>query len=339
MSNSTPTQEATQDGGASGKSGRRPIVLIHRPIKSIPWSYDVERGIFAARGVDVVVPDDDAANEAALATADVLIACDTLTGDQINAIQKPAGIVAYSVGMDYIDQKVAASRGITILNCPTHNSEEVSDHAVTLLLAGNKRLLDFGNAGATGEWDVYTWPQIKRIHRMRGHTVGFVGMGKIGHKIARKLHGFGLKAIAYDPFVTSTSDPWIELVSLDDVLTKSNFIICAASLTETSRNLLNDEQFGKVKGAYGFVNISRGGIVVESALKKALDEGRIGFAALDVRSPEPPDPKNDILTGMPNVLLTQHIAASSIESLADIHTEAASQAIWLLEQAGRLARA
>jgi D-3-phosphoglycerate dehydrogenase len=341
MSVSMPEQEATQSGGTAGGSGSgtRPKVLIHAPIKSIPWSYDVERAIFAGRGIDIVVPDDDAADDAALIDADVVIACDTLTGDQINSISRPAGIVAYSVGMDYIDQKAAAARGITILNCPTHNSEEVSDHAVTLLLAGNKRLLDLANAAAQGNWDIYTWPHLRQIHRMRGHTVGFVGIGKIGHKIARKLHGFGLKAIAYDPYVTSTYDPWIDLVSLDDVLTKSNFIICAASLTDTSRGLLNDEAFGKVKGLYGFVNISRGGIVVESALKKALDEGRIGFAALDVRSPEPPDPSNDLLTGMPNVLLTQHIAASSIESLADIHTEAAQQAISLLEKAGRLATA
>ena len=118
---------------------------------------------------------------------------------------------------------------------------------------------------------------------MRGNTVGFVGIGRIGHKIARKIHGFGLRVIAYDPYVTSTYDPWIELVSLDDVLTKSNFIMVAASLTETSRDLLNEEQLGKVNGVYGIVNISRGGIIVESALRKALDEGRIGFAALDVR--------------------------------------------------------
>jgi D-3-phosphoglycerate dehydrogenase len=339
MSVSMPERGMEGTGQNGGGRGGRPTVLIHKPIKSIPWSYDVERKIFAERGIDMVEPADDAADKAALPDADVVIACDTLTGDEINSIRHPVGIVAYSVGMDYIDQRAAAARDIQIWNCPTHNSEEVSDHAVTLLLAGNKRLLDLANAAAEGNWDIYNWPQLRQIHRMRGHTVGFVGIGKIGHKIARKLHGFGLRAIAYDPYVTSTYDPWIDLVSLDDVLTKANFIICAASLTETSRNLLNDEAFGKVKGVYGFVNISRGGIVVESALKKALDEGRIGFAALDVRSPEPPDPNNDLLTGMPNVLLTQHIAASSIESLEDIHTEAASQAIALLERAGRLAQA
>ncbi len=338
MSVSMPEREITQTGGTAeiGKAADRPVVLIHRPIHSIPWSYEVERRILADRGVDLVVPQDDAADTAALPGADVVIACDKLTGDEITSIRRPAGIVAYSVGMDYIDQKTAAARGIPVWNCPTHNSEEVSDHAVTLLLAGNKRLLDLANAAAQGDWDIYTWPHLRKIHRMRGNTVGFIGMGRIGHKIARKLHGFGLRAIAYDPYINYTPDPWIDLVSIDDVMTKSNFIVCAASLTETSRGLLNDEQFGKVHGLYGFVNISRGGIVVETALRRALDEGRIGFAALDVRSPEPPDPANDVLTGLPNVLLTQHIAASSIESLEDIHSEAANQALLLLEQAGRL---
>ena len=244
---------------------------------------------------------------------DVVIASGPLNAAEINSIHSPAGIVSYGVGMDQIDQRAAAARSIPMLNCPTHNSEEVSDHALALLLAGNKRLLDLANAAAEGNWDIYNWPQLGQIHRMRGHTVGFVGMGNIGQRIARKTHGFGLRAIAYDPYIRSTNNPWIELVSLDDVLTKSNFIIVAASLTETSRGLLDEKALGKVKGLYGIVNISRGGIIVESALRQALDEGRIGFAALDVRSPEPPDPKNDLLTGLPNVLLSQHIAASSIE--------------------------
>jgi len=331
MSVSMPEREAT-----ASESTDRPKVLIHQPIKSIPWSYDVERRIFGDAGVEMVEPADDAADDAALPDAEVVIACDTLTGDQIRSIKRPVGIVAYSVGMDYIDQKVAAERGIPIWNCPTHNSEEVSDHAVTLLLAANKRLVEFANEAAQGNWDIYTRPSLRRIHRMRGTTVGFVGMGRIGHKIARKLHGFGVRAIAYDPYITYTPDPWIDLVSLDDVLTTSNFIICAASLTDTSRGLLDDDAWAKVNGVYGFVNISRGGVVVESGLKKALDEGRVGFAALDVRSPEPPDASNDLLTGRPDVLLTQHIAASSIESLQDIHTEAASQVLALLRQAGRL---
>src|SRR3954467_15165102 len=200
MSISMPERDAAQPGASTaageGRTTDRPKVLIHAPIRSMPWSYEVERRIFADAGVDMVEPADDAADTAALIDADVVIACDTLTGDQIASISRPVGIVAYSVGMDYIDQKMAASRAIPVWNCPTHNSEEVSDHAVTLLLAGNKRLLDLANAAAQGNWDIYTWPHLRRIHRMRGHTVGFVGMGRIGHKIARKLHGFGLRAIA-----------------------------------------------------------------------------------------------------------------------------------------------
>ena len=110
-------------------------------------------------------------------------------------MKHPAGILAYSVGMDYIDQKAAAARGIPILNCPTHNSEEVSDHAVTLLLAGNKRLIDFANAAAKGNWDIYeTGRRCARSTGCAATRSGFVGIGRIGHKIARKLHGFGLRS-------------------------------------------------------------------------------------------------------------------------------------------------
>lgn len=324
---------------SDASQSKRPVVLVHRPTRHMPWNYDIERAIFAQRGVDLIVPADDAVSEASLRDADVVIAIGVMTGEDINAIRRPAGIVSYGVGMDAIDQRAAAARGIPILNCPTHNSEEVSDHALLMLLAGNKRLLDFANAAARGDWDIYLWPQFAQIHRMRGTTAGFVGMGRIGHKIARKIHGFGMRAIAYDPYISYTPDPWIDLVSLDRVLTKSNFIIVAASSTETSRGLLNEKALGKVQGLYGLVNVSRGAIVVESALRKALDEGRIGFAALDVRSPEPPDPENDLLTGLPNVLITQHVASASIEGDTEIHAEAAAQALSLLERAGLIAKA
>src|SRR5437870_862742 len=113
MSISMPEREAIQDGAmAEGPTGNRPVVVIHQPIKSIPWSYEVERRIFAERGIDTVVPETHAENLKALPDADVVIACDSLTGDEIRSIKRPAGIVAYSVGMDYIDQRVAAERGI-----------------------------------------------------------------------------------------------------------------------------------------------------------------------------------------------------------------------------------
>jgi D-3-phosphoglycerate dehydrogenase len=314
-----------------------PIVVIHRPIQGQDWSYEIERQMLEARGVHLVVAEDAAHARAVLPDADVLFACDVVTADEINLMRHPVGILSYGVGIDQIDANAAAARGIPIRNCPTHNSEEVSDHAVLLLLAGNKRLLDFANAAAEGNWGVHGWPQMRgQIHRMRGHTVGMIGIGRIGQKIARKVHGFGLKVIAYDPFVRVLPDPWADLASLDDVLTRSDFIIVAASLTDTSRGLLNHEQLAKVKQCHVFVNVSRGGIVVESALFAALKEGRIGFAALDVRSPEPPDPADDLLTGLPNVLLTQHIASVSDESSADIHAEAANQILGLLELAGRL---
>ena len=229
---------ATRATTASRAGAEGPLVVIPKPIRTQGWKYDVERRLLAARGVRLIVPKDDAEAAKALPDADILFACDTVTAADIESMKHPVGILAYSVGMDYIDAKAAAKRGIPIWNCPTHNSEEVSDHAVTLLLAANKRLIDFANAAAKGNWDIYETPQMRQVHRIRGKTVGMVGIGRIGQKIARKLHGFGVTIIAYDPYLTVLPDPWAELASLDDVMTKSDFIIVAAALTDTSRNLL-----------------------------------------------------------------------------------------------------
>ena len=269
------TTMTTQASGHSATQGQTeaPLVVIPKPIRTQGWSYEVEARLLGERGVRLIVPRDDAEAAAALPDADILFACDTVTAADIESMKHPAGILAYSVGMDYIDAKAAAARGIPIWNCPTHNSEEVSDHAVTLLLAANRRVLDFANAAAKGEWDVYEWPQMRVVHRMRGSTIGMVGIGRIGQKIARKLHGFGVRIIAYDPYIKVLPDPWAELASLDDVMTKSDFIIVAAALTDTSRGLLNDEVLGKIKRCYVLVNVSRGGIIVESALAEGPQGG------------------------------------------------------------------
>ena len=126
------------------------------------------------------------------------------------------------------------------------------------------------------------------------------------------------------------------MVSLDELAARSDIVLSCAALTDTSRGIINADFLSKTKPGVLVVNVSRGGIVVEQALRDALDSGHVAYAALDVRSPEPPDPSNDLLTSHPNVTLTQHIAASSVESVAGLHVEAAEQIIKLLREAGRL---
>lgn len=313
-----------------------PLVVIPEPIRSMGWSYDVERSILEPLGIRLLVPDDDAAARAALLDADVVFTSSRLTADDISRLGDCAGILCYSVGMDYVDARAAAARGIPVWNCPTSNNEEVSDHAILLILAAQRRLMTFATAAQAGEWDVYEWPELGQIHRLRSRTVGIIGLGRIGRLVAHKLHGFRGTVIAHDPFLDTSGDPAVELVSLDELAERADIVVSCAALTDTSRGIIDGAFLARTRRGVIIVNVSRGGIVVEDALADALASGHVAYAALDVRSPEPPDPAADRLTGLPNVTLTQHIAASSVESVAGLHVEAAHQIITLLRAAGRL---
>jgi D-3-phosphoglycerate dehydrogenase len=313
-----------------------PVVVIPEPIDVMDWNYDVERSILAPLGIELVVPASAEEAQARMPDADVIFTSSRLTAADIAMFNNCVGIVCYSVGMDYVDAKAATARGIPVWNCPTSNNEEVSDHAVLLILAAQRRLLRFATAARDGDWDVYQWPELGQIHRLATRTVGIIGLGRIGHLVARKLHGFRLSVIAYDPFISGSPDPEVELVALDELCSRADIVVSCAALTDTSRGLIDAAVIARMRPGVIVVNVSRGGVVVEDALADALESGHVAYAALDVRSPEPPDPANDRITHLPNVLLTQHIAASSVESVAGLHVEAANQIIALLRQAGRL---
>jgi D-3-phosphoglycerate dehydrogenase / 2-oxoglutarate reductase len=314
----------------------RPVVVIPEPIGIMDWSYEVEREILEEHGVQLLVPRDAEEAAAAMVDADVIFTSSALTADDIGTLRNCVGIVCYSVGMDYVDGKAAAARGIPVRNCPTSNNEEVSDHAVLLILAAQRRLLTFALAAREGNWDVYEWPDLGSIRRIRTRTVGIIGLGRIGHLVAQKLHGFRGTVIAYDPYIVGTPDPDVELVSLDELCERADIVVSCAALTDTSRNLIDASLIARMRPGVIIVNVSRGGVVNEDALADALESGHVAYAALDVRSPEPPDPARDRITGLPNVLLTQHIAASSQESVAGLHVEAAGRIVELLREAGRL---
>ena len=314
-----------------------PLVVIPEPIRSMGWTYDVERSLLEPLGIQLLVPDDAEAAAAALPQADVVFTSSALRADDIAKLgDNCVGILCYSVGMDYVDAGAAKARGIPVWNCPTSNNEEVSDHAMLLILAVQRRLLPLATAAAAGDWDIYEWPLLGQIHRLRSRTVGIIGLGRIGHLVAQKLHGFRPTVIAYDPYIEGTRDPEVELVSLDELAARSDIVVSCAALTDTSRGIIGADFLSRTKPGVLIVNVSRGGIVAEDALVEALDRGHVAYAGLDVRSPEPPVPANDRLTGRSDVILTQHIAASSAESVAGLHVEAAEQIIKLLRESGRL---
>jgi D-3-phosphoglycerate dehydrogenase len=301
-----------------------PLVVIPEPITSMGWTYDVERSILEPHGIRLVVPATPEEARDQLAIADVVFTSSPLPASQIELLGTDCvGILCYSVGMDYVDAAAAKARGIPIWNCPTSNNEEVSDHAILLILAAQRRLLKFALAARDGDWDIYEWPELSQIHRMSTRTIGIIGLGRIGHLVAQKLSGFRPTIIAHDPYIDAPRDPGIQLVELDD-------------LTETSRGIIGREFLAGTKPGVIVVNVSRGGIVDEDALADALESGHVAYAGLDVRSPEPPVAGRDRLTHRDDVVLTQHIAASSVESVAGLHVEAAEQIVRILREAGRL---
>ncbi len=300
----------------------------------------MEEAAFAARGVRLVVPADAAAADVAIRDADIVVACGLrqLDAAAIATLRNAAGILCYSIGMNQVDAEAAKAAGIPVSNVP-FCVDEVSDHALTLLLAAERRLILLADAAGSGNWDVAEWPEYRRIRRLRGQTLGIVGAGRIGKLVARKARAFGFRTLANDPYITTTGDPELPLLPLHEMLGQADAVVTCASLTPTSRGVMNAAAFAALKPGAIVVNIARGGLIDEVALAAAIRDGRVSVAALDVRSPEPPIPDNDPLAGLPNLILTPHVAGASVEAREDLHTGAATECLEMLAAAGRISAA
>ena len=329
MTDTAPASLATA-GGA------RPRVVVFDPIPG-GWSFDVDAAVLGERGVELFVPPDEPAAEEAIRTADAVIVTGVrrLDAARIERLERCAGILCYSIGMDKVDGPTASAAGIPVRNVPDYCTDEVSDHAMTLLLAAQRRLLPIANAAAAGEWPLRDRTQLATIRRLRGQTLGIAGAGRTGRLVARKARGFGFRTIAHDPFVTDPGDPDLELVTLEALLRRADAIVICAALTPGAPPLISRDALAQVRSGLILVNVARGGHVDEDALAAALQDGRVAVAALDVRADEPPT-NPDPLGGLPNVIQTPHVAASSREAADDLHRLAAQNVLGLLEDAGRI---
>ncbi len=237
-----------------------------------------------------------------------------------------------TVGYDRVDVDAATRHGVMVCNSPRFCIEEVSDHAAMLLLACTRKLPQQVDAYRRHGWS--RPPAVEAmgpVYRMRGQTLGFVAFGKIARLTAEKLSGFGMRYLAYDPYLTPEAvRRWnVELVPLDELCRRSDFISMHALLNGETRALFGAAQFAAMKPTAYFVNTSRGGTVDEAAMIQTLREGRIAGAALDVLVQEPPHPDNPLLT-LPNVLLTSHTAGHGEGSMADNRQQSVDQVLRFL---------
>ena len=276
--------------------------------------YDTEMEPLAGIDAEIVEgPTDEAGFIAAARDADAIYAKGIrITKAIIDALPaKCRAIVLGSVGVDSVDIAAATARGMPVTNCPDTFIEEVADHAMALLLAGFRRVIEQDRMVREGRWREGR-PALLQIPRLMGQTLGFIAFGHVARAVARRARGFGLRMMAYDPFIEELVMPDYGVVpaTLEEVLAQSDFISMHAPATPEAEGMLTEAHFRQMKKTAVFINTGRGPTVQEAGLIKALQEGWIAHAALDVLETEPPGNNNPIL-GMTNVTLSPHNASAS----------------------------
>ena len=226
------------------------------------------------------------------------------------------------VGVDNVDVPAASSRGVIVMNTPLGNITSAAEHAVALLLALARNVAAADTSMKAGAWEKKKFTGVE----LSGKLLGVIGMGKIGQIVSRAALGMGMKVIAYDPFLPErrAMELGVEMVELDGLLGQADFVTVHTPLTEKTRNLLNEEAFGKMKPTARLINCARGGIVDEAALVRALNDGRIAGAALDVFEQEPL-PEDSPLRSARNIILTPHLGASTAEAQVKVAEAIARQ--------------
>jgi D-3-phosphoglycerate dehydrogenase len=252
----------------------------------------------------------------------ILVTYAKLPGDLLRQLRRCKAIGRFGLGVDNIDIAAAAELGITVTYVPDYCMQEVSDHAMALLLALARKVPQCNALVQAGRWDM---PAVVPIHRLARRVLGLVGFGNIPRALAPKAKAFGLRVVAHDPNVSqqALAAVGVESMSFDRLLEISDFVSIHAPLLPVTRGLFNAEVFGKMKQGACLINTARGPLVDEDALIAALDSGRLAGAALDVVAVEPL-PKESRLIGRDNVVLTPHTGFYSVEALNELQTKCAA---------------
>lgn len=264
--------------------------------------------------------------------ADAVISSYEPFTDRVMASLPDLKLIAFkAIGYNSVDLDASKKRGIAVTNIPNYCTNEVADHTIMLMLSINRRLIQFNNSVQNNrEWKYDICPNITRFGKS---TVGLLGFGNIPKSLTERLKGFGPKIIAYDPFVKKeiAEGYGVELVELNELYKNADYISCHLPLNSKTEKSINKEAFSKMKDGVVFINTGRGKVVEEEALIEALDNGKVGFAALDVLSDENPDMEANPLIGRDNVILTPHVAFYSKDSVRDAKVHSAENVLYYLK--------
>src|SRR5438067_6356946 len=225
------------------------------------------------------------------------------------------------VGVDNVDVETATRRGVVVLNAPGGNTISTAEHAFSLLLCVARKIPQADANVRSKHWDKRNFEGVELYNK----TLGVIGMGRIGSELSRRAIAFGMRVVAYDPYlsVTRARSLQVELMDeLDDLLTTADFISLHTPFTGETRHILDDARLQKTKRGVRIINCARGGLIDEAALLKALQDGHVAGAALDVFEIEPL-PADSPLRSAPNLVLTPHLGASTAEAQESVGIEIA----------------
>jgi D-3-phosphoglycerate dehydrogenase / 2-oxoglutarate reductase len=251
-----------------------------------------------------------------------------ITADMIRQMTRCRIISRFGIGVDNVDIPAATERGIVVTKVPDYCIDEVSDHAMALLLTAVRKIPLANSMVHAGEWKM---PAVVPIHRLRGTVLGLMGFGRIPQLVAPKAQSFGMQVVSYDPYVPKEvfEKAKVRSVEFKELLKISDYVSIHSPLLPETQGLFNAEAFRQMKPHAYLINTARGPIVDEAALAHALDAGQLAGAALDVMTKEPPT--GSPLLGRSNVIITPHTSFYSEESLVDLQTKAAEEVVRVLQ--------
>jgi len=258
-----------------------------------------------------------------LADAHAMLVRSAVTVDKSVFAQAPnlRAIGRAGVGVDNVDQAEATARGVVVMNTPGGNAISVAEHTLALMLTLARSVVQASGSTKAGKWEKKKFLG----NEIAGKTLGVVGLGNIGLQVARRAKPFGVEVIAYDPYVSSDAakDRSIEMVELDELYARSDYVSLHLALTPETKGLINRESIAKMKDGVRILNCARGELVDSAALDEALTSGKVAGAGLDVFESEPP--VDSPLLKQPNLVATPHIGGSTEEAQEKIGVRIAQQ--------------
>jgi D-3-phosphoglycerate dehydrogenase len=292
---------------------------------------DPEHAVLGEAGVELRVAQCRTAEDVIEAAGDadaVIVQYAPVDEAVLRALPQLRAVIRYGVGVDTIDVDAATARGVWVVNVPDYGTEDVSDHAIALLLCLLRGVVPLDRAVRAGRWDETAAGPLRRLSE---RTIGVLGCGRIGAAFARKARGLGLRVQAHDPagLPEELASAGVEGVGLEALLESSDAVSLHLPLTAETHHVIDADALARMRDGAYVINTSRGGLVDGDALLDALERGVLAGAALDVLESEPPEP-GDALVGHERVIVTPHAAWYSEESSTTLKTEVAREAVRVL---------